>query len=164
MSVHNSSRCCVPMGGHMCSASLHGIDGIGASRTIHRPMLLGESAMAIPCFVQGNHWVGLVRREVLGKIKFLYADALNNSSVEHQIKALITKGTNKQFCPPSADWITSKNLMYTPHSNECGPRMLIALTIMMMHPSPHNGMLIPYMHPNLAQIARTFVATTILTG
>jgi hypothetical protein len=52
------------------------------SRTTHRPQLQGEPAIAIPCFVEGNHWVGLVRRESRGKVLFLYADDLNNLSVE----------------------------------------------------------------------------------
>jgi hypothetical protein len=77
---------------------------------------------------------------------------------------LIMKETSIQFCPPQSIWINCRNFTYTTHTNECGPRMLLALTILLTHPAPHRDMLIPYMHPNLAQIARTHVAMTILTG
>jgi hypothetical protein len=33
-------------------------------RSITRPSLTGEQAIAIPCFVNGNHWTSIVRREV----------------------------------------------------------------------------------------------------
>jgi hypothetical protein len=42
--------------------------------------------------------------------------------------------------------------------------MLLALSIFLTHPAPHRDMLLPFLHPNLAQIARTHVAMTILTG
>jgi hypothetical protein len=133
-------------------------------RTVHCPRLQGEPSIAIPCFVNNNHWVGLVRREVKGQVIFLYVDDLNNRNTERRVKHLITTKTDRQFCPTSARWIVCKNYTYHPHSNECGPRMLIAITVLMTHQSPHEGILLPYMHPNLAQIARTFVAASLLTG
>jgi hypothetical protein len=42
--------------------------------------------------------------------------------------------------------------------------MLLALTIFLTHQVPHPDMLMPYMHPNLAQITQTHIALTILTG
>jgi hypothetical protein len=56
------------------------------------------------------------------------------------------------------------NLTFCPHSNECGPRCLLALAVMMLHPTPHPQMLMPYMHPNLTQEARCWVASSILQG
>jgi hypothetical protein len=133
-------------------------------RTVYCPRLQGEPSIAIPCFVNNNHWVGLVRREVKGQVIFLYVDDLNNRNTERRVKHSITTKTDRQFCPTSARWIVCKNYTYHPHSNECGPRMLIAMAVLMTHPSPHEGILLPYMHPNLAQIARTFVAASLLTG
>jgi hypothetical protein len=42
--------------------------------------------------------------------------------------------------------------------------MLLALTIMSLHPDPHESILLSSMHPNLANIARTWVAASIVTG
>jgi hypothetical protein len=42
--------------------------------------------------------------------------------------------------------------------------MLITMSVMMTQPSPNKGILLPYMHPNIAQIARMFVVATLLTG
>jgi hypothetical protein len=53
---------------------------------------------------------------------------------------------------------------YFPHSNEYGPHTLLALHIMALHPSPHPHMLLPMMHPNLAQIGRAWIATVLVTG
>jgi hypothetical protein len=83
---------------------------------------------------------------------------------EHQICELITKQTCDRFCPQSAEWIVCQNYTYSPHSNECGPRMLITMSVMMTQPSPNKVILLPYMHPTIAQIARMFVAATLLTG
>jgi hypothetical protein len=53
--------------------------------------------------------------------------------------------------------------MYVPHSNECGPRALLAAAIYSLHPNPNKNSLIPAMHPNIAQISRWWVAKSILT-
>ena len=50
--------------------------------------------------------------------------------------------------------------MYYPHMNECGPRMLVHASVKAMHPMSSHEMLMPMMQP-LAEIARTFMATTI---
>jgi hypothetical protein len=52
---------------------------------------------------------------------------------------------------------------YTASSCECGPRALLALTMMALHPNADSIILFPLMHPNLAQISRTWVAKTIIT-
>ncbi len=125
---------------------------------------MGEPAIAIPCFIHNNHWVALAHREINGRVVFLCTDDLNNPSIAQLVKQIITKETCSQFCPPDATWITCRNYTYTPHTNECGPRMLLALTIFLTHPVPHPDILMPYMHPNLAQITWTHIALTILTG
>jgi hypothetical protein len=42
--------------------------------------------------------------------------------------------------------------------------MLFATLTMLNHPNPHENILLPYMHPNLAQLSRVWIAQTILTG
>lgn len=130
-----------------------------------RPLLEGEPAIIIPCYVHNCHWVIVVRRVVRGQVLFLFADDLNNSSTEAEVRQLLSSSnTNSSFFPPQARWISCRNYTYIPHSNECGPRSLIAATIMALHQEPDELILLPTMHPNLAQIARTFVAHSLLTN
>ncbi len=133
------------------------------SRSIHRPQLSGEQAIAIPCFVNNNHWVPVVRREINGQTIFLYSDDLNDADTECSIQSLMSTQTVSEFYPPMSQWIHCKSITYIPHSNECGPRILLALAIMSLHPHPHADILLPWMHPNLSEIVRTWVANTILT-
>jgi hypothetical protein len=96
---------------------------------------------------------------------FLFADDLNSATTEEEIKQLLfTSNTCQSFYPSNAQWISCKNYTYIPHSNECGPRSLIAATIMALHPNPSELILLPTRHPNLAQIARTWVAKSLLTN
>jgi hypothetical protein len=92
-------------------------------RSTFRPLQHGESAIAIPCFIDDSHWIAVTRREVNGKVLFLYADDVNNPSSELLIKSLLSN-TSHEFYPPSATWINCTNYTYHPHSNECGPRKL----------------------------------------
>lgn len=46
-------------------------------RTNSRPNMTGEPVIILPCFVNGCHWVTVVRREVNGRTLFFYADDLN---------------------------------------------------------------------------------------
>jgi hypothetical protein len=57
-----------------------------------------------------------------------------------------------------------RSITYQPHSNECGPRTLFALTALALHPDSTPNLLLSFMHPNFAQILRTWVAATIVTG
>ena len=132
-------------------------------RTLYKPGIIGESAMAIPCFIHGCHWVAAVRREIQGKIIFFYSDDLNDNSTELIVKNLL-QNTNKDFYPDNAEWINCGSITYLPHFNECGPRTAFALTVLMIHPSPHKDMLMKFMHPNLSQILRTWMASAILSG
>jgi len=134
-------------------------------RTNTRPALTGEPVLIIPCFVDGCHWVTVVRREMRGQVKFFLADDLNSPSTAQDIKQLLSaKNTSNVFSPPGSQWIVCKNYTYTPHSNECGPRSLVAATILALHPNPTNYALLSCMHPNLAQISRTWVAMSLLTN
>lgn len=61
-----------------------------------------------------------------------------------------------------ADNISVKTTTYLPHSNECGPHTLLALTIMGLHHNPDESMLIPFMHANIAQITCIWITNTLL--
>jgi hypothetical protein len=102
-------------------------------------------------------------RELNGQVFFLYAVDLNNASTEEQDRAILSN-TDSSFYPLSTHWITCESTTYRPHSNECGPLSLLAATILALRPHPSSNILTPLMHSNLAQISRTWVATTILNG
>jgi hypothetical protein len=68
------------------------------------------------------------------------------------------------FCPPGSRWITCYNTTFQPHSNECGSRTMLALTVPMSHPSPHKLVLQQYMHPNLSMTSRTWMGACLLSG
>jgi hypothetical protein len=133
-------------------------------RSLTRPDITGEPAIIIPTHIYESHWIAIVRREIKNQVLFLYADDMNNATSEQTLKQLITTQTDHRFCPPSAKWIKCNNTFYTPHSNECGPRALLALHIMATHPNPDDNILIHLMHPNLAQISRVWIAVYIVTG
>jgi len=132
-------------------------------RTNSRPRLSRESAIILPCFVNGCHWVTVVRREVAGQVIFLYADDLNQSSTERFLKNLLFSDAPEDFYPASAIWVNCINFTYAPHSNECGPRSLLAATILALHPQPSNTILLAAMHPNLAQTLCTWLGCQIIT-
>jgi hypothetical protein len=128
-----------------------------------RPALHGEPVIIIPCFVHGCHWVVVVHREINGEVIFLFADDLNSIQTENEVKQLLSAtNTSQDFYPPRSRWISCWNYTYMPQSNECGPRSMVAATIMALHPNPMPSILLPYMHSNLAQIARTWVANSTL--
>jgi hypothetical protein len=120
---------------------------------------------SIPVHVNGNHWVALSRRKVNGAVYFLYADDLNSKRTEEKVKAVLYGiGVDPVFCPSNSIWINCRNCTCWPHSNECGPRTILALAVMMQHPSPHCNILLHYMEPNLEQCSRLWSATVLLTG
>lgn len=134
-------------------------------RTHTRPRLVGEPVIIIPCFVHGGHWVIVVRREIEGKVQFLFVNDLNSTRTESAIKSLLSaRNTSPEFHPENSQWVTCKNFTYQPHSNECGPRTIVAATILALHQTPSSDILLPMMHPNLAQIARTWVAVSLLNN
>jgi hypothetical protein len=121
-------------------------------RTQNRPTISGEQCILIPIFVNGCHWIALARREFNKRVHFFYNDDMNNPNTETDIKDLIQHKTSPEFCPQNAIWITCRSTYYFPHSNECGPRTLLALHIMASHPHPHKDMLVPLMHPMLKSL------------
>jgi hypothetical protein len=132
-------------------------------RSIYKPGIRGESGIAIPCFINGCHWVGLVRREIQGKVLFLFSDDLNNKSTELMVKNKM-KQACKTFFPDNAKWINCRSITYQPHYNECGPRTALAIMVMMLHPDPHENILMGCMDPNLSQILRTWICGALLSG
>jgi hypothetical protein len=133
-------------------------------RSAYRPNLQGEPCIIIPIHIQGFHWVALVRREINNRVYFLYHDDMNNTNVEHDIKRTLQNHTCPEFYPSSTTWITCQGYYYIPHSNECGPRTLLALHVMATHTNPHKHILLPFMHPNIAQISRTWIASSLISG
>ncbi len=129
-----------------------------------KPTLDTTKPILIPCHVQGCHWVGVVRKIINNKVHFFYADDLNQSTVETSVRTLIQTCTSNQFYLDNAVWIQCSSITYQPHSNECGPRALLALTLIGIHPTPSQDVLLPFMSPNLAQILRTWITVSLLTG
>jgi hypothetical protein len=80
------------------------------------------------------------------------------------MKDLLQTYAPLEFYPHDAIWLTCRSIMYQPHSNECGPRTLFALTMMALHPQLTRDLLLSFMDSNLAQILRTWVASVIITG
>jgi hypothetical protein len=107
---------------------------------------------------------GVVRRIINNKVYFLYADDLNNTRTEQEIKHLLQTYSPPEFHSTTPIWMQCRSITYQPHSNECGPRTLFALTALALHPDSTPDLLLSFMHPNLAQILRTWVAATIVTG
>jgi len=106
------------------------------SNRVDRPSTT-SSIIAIPIHVNGNHWVALCCRIISGIVHFYYADDMKHPSTEATIKRYITWHTSPEFSPPTSRWISCQTPQFSPHSNECGPRTLLALAIMICHPSPH---------------------------
>jgi hypothetical protein len=88
---------------------------------------------------------------------------MNQPNTEKIIRQTLSN-SNVDFYPHGTTWVSCCNYTYLPHSNKCGARTLLALTIQALHPSPHHYILLPYMHENLAQIGRTWIALTLLCG
>jgi hypothetical protein len=120
--------------------------------TPSRPTQNSTRPILIPCHVNGVHWVGIVRRIIRNKVCFPYADDLNQETTRIALQQLLATTADAEFYPPNSIWINCKSVTHRPHSNECGPRVLLALTIMSLHPNPLENMLLPYMHNNIAQI------------
>jgi hypothetical protein len=126
--------------------------------------MVNDPVILIPCHVNNNHWVGIARRRIHDRVYFFYADDLTSGTTEQDIKHLIATETDTQFYPRNATWVQCPSTTFQPHSNECGPRTLLALAVIGLHPTPHANMLMPYMSANLSQILWMWVAATVLTG
>jgi hypothetical protein len=88
---------------------------------------------------------------------------MNTESSEQQVRQVLST-SHPEFYPPSTQWVTCKNYIYIPHSNECGIHTLLALSIQAVHPHPHEKMFLTYIHQNLAQIGRTWIARALLNS
>ncbi len=134
------------------------------SEKYFRPRSNSNIPILIPCHVNNAHWVALVRRTINNQVHFLFADDLNLPTTEQNLKNLLQQLAPPDFYPNNAIWLHCNSSTYYPHSNECGPRTLFALMVMALHPRPNSNILLPYMSHNLAQILRTWIGTTLLTG
>lgn len=101
-----------------------------------RPHITGEHMILIPYFVNGNHWVAVAGREVNGQATFWYSDDLNCQHRENWVHQEL-RNASTEFYPTTARWIKCHCTTYQPHSNECGPCTLLALTIWPYTPPHH---------------------------
>lgn len=125
-----------------------------AHSTKVKPTLCSDIIL-IAFFVQASHLVVIVRRFIRGIVHFFYTDDLNSLNTYDLIWSLIsTSNTSELFHPSDAVWIKVHAFTYVPHSNECGPRTLLALLTIATHPTPNENILLPFMHSNLAQTCR----------
>ena len=134
-----------------------------AQSTIDKPSFT-QPIIAFPIHVGGNHWTALCRRIINGATYFYYADDLNNVQLEQTLKNYIFRNTDQHLCPPTSQWVSCTTPNYHPHHNECGPRTILALAVMMSHPAPHQNMLHPYMTSNLAQYSRIWMGLLLTSG
>jgi len=117
----------------------------------------------IPIHIDGCRWVALNHRWINNITYFFYADDMNSPKTEDTIKHhFSTHSTSVEFNPHNSICVNCTNYTYHPHSNECGPRSLLALSIFGTHPSPTRNMFIPFMHPNIAQISRWWIAASLI--
>jgi hypothetical protein len=89
---------------------------------------------------------------------------MNQRNTEDSIRQIIYTQTDHIFCPPDSQWIHCRSTYYITHSNECGPRTLLVMHIMALYPHPHANMLLPITDTNIAQISRTWIASSLVLG
>jgi hypothetical protein len=117
-----------------------------AKNTKHKPTI-SSPIIVIPLHIEGSHWVSLTRRIISNKTFFFYSDDLNNPTTATNVKnQFVTSVTSSLFNPPDSKWIFCPSFTYLPHSNECGPRSLLAAMIYATHPHPSLLFIIPVMH------------------
>jgi hypothetical protein len=88
---------------------------------------------------------------------------MNNKNTEDTVRDYFSlANTSQEFAPSSASWLKCHSFTYLPHPNECGPRSLLAASVIATHPTPNDSILLPYMNPNVAQISRWWVVKSIL--
>jgi len=135
-----------------------------AQSTRFKPTLLSPTII-IPIHIHNNHWITLVRR-IIGKTTFFfYSNDLNSANSEEIIQQLYShENTSSSFHPIGSQWKNIISYTYHPHSNECGPRSLLAAFVTALHPNPSKYILLPFLHANIAQISRWWVANTIISN
>jgi hypothetical protein len=83
----------------------------GSQKCSSKPSLQSNTIL-IPCHIQGIHWVGMVRRIIQNQVWFLYADDLNQPSVEAEIKYNLSTYANHEFYPSNAIWLNCKTITF----------------------------------------------------
>jgi len=141
---------------------LHESSSRYAKLTQFKPTL-SAPVIVIPIHLNSFHWVVITKRIIGNRTYFLYADDLNSDNSYESLHNLYSSTlTSPSFHPAQSIWINCQSYTYLPHSNECGPRSLLAASIMALHPNPSSEMLLPFMHNNISQISRWWVAKSIL--
>jgi len=131
---------------------LHESSSRHAKSTQFKPTLQA-STIIIPIHINNTHLIAITRKIIDGITYFLYANDLNNENSYEYLKAIYSSiFTSHEFHPADSVWLN------------CGLRSLLAATIMALHPSPSTKMIIPFMHPNISQISRWWVAKSILSS
>jgi hypothetical protein len=127
-------------------------------------MLRNKSpSILIPIHVNTCHWVALVRRSINNTVYFLYSNDINLHNVRDTIRYSYSRErTSDLFHPPDAVWINFNSFTYSPHTNECGPRSILALTVLSCHPNPSENILLPLMDDNIAQLCRWWIAECLI--
>jgi hypothetical protein len=125
---------------------------------------LDTPIITIPIHIHGSHWVTLTCRRLNSSVIFFYSDDMNSAHTEDHIKNHFSAAcTSNAFHPVNSLWIDCNSFSYFPHSNECGPRSLLALSVMALHPSLSTNSLLPLMHFNIAQICWWWVAAILIS-
>jgi hypothetical protein len=121
---------------------------------------LNSATILIPIHIQGCHWVALVHRTIAGRVFFMYSGDMNSINTTETIRMKYASQTSDSFHPHDSIWINCNNFTYFPHSNECSPRTIPALTVLACHPSPSPNILLPFMDDNIAQLSRWWIAAS----
>jgi hypothetical protein len=73
-------------------------------RTSNRSSLVDCQTISIPCHINGCHWIAVTRKIISGEVYFIYADDMNSSASETQVKKVF-ETSDPRFYPPSSIWI-----------------------------------------------------------
>ncbi len=139
---------------------LHQHSSWWAKSTQFKPTIDAHSIL-IPIHIQGYHWIALARRVINNHTFFLYSDDLNSSHTFETIKkSYNSTSTSTEFHPDNSTWINCKSYTYHPHSNECGPRAILALTIRLFTQIHRQT---SYYHCNITQITWWWTAKSIIS-
>ena len=120
--------------------------------------------ICIPIHINGNQWVAVYQHYTARRVTFYYADDMNHPSTEKTVQHVLESTTSTQFYPPGSEWKNCKTQNISPHSNECGPRTILALAVLASSQTPSDTSLHKYMHGNLAHCSRVWMAMLLLQG
>ncbi|MFN9978812.1 MAG: hypothetical protein ACK53Y_02800, partial [bacterium] len=115
---------------------------------------LSTPTIIIPLQINGAHWAALLCHKIKGQIEIFYADDMNSKSTETMIRKKFSSSQSSTiFYPANTIWTTclsSLSCTYMPHSNKCGPRTLLAASVIAFSRNPNTYTLLPCMHNNLS--------------